>query len=538
MQTYIVLAGIAGFLCFHLVSAAIQNEFYSVNKGYEVTSFYKAINVSSITRCAISCNISMGCFTAMFDSQTHQYAEICMNPPAVTNGRLEVNLTSLGSYADLICDANYQIAQSSPTIANCTYGEGWDNHTTMMCVPANTPVEYFGTSFVFAFMQNRKFSMSSTIGDPTVIITSLNTSVVTLDVPYLAMSNVVTVQDSITLNIDKSIVVMSSGIIEDKIVYVRSDTQVHVTILNFDVMSSDGTTVLPVSSLGQEYFVACFGPGIDVLPEFLIASIEDSTLITINYETGAREDIIMNAYNTYLVTGNFLTGTKVSSNKPIFLISGHMGAKIPADSYNYLDFISEMMPPVTSLGTTHIVSFMHPRNDFTVSIVATMNDTEVTVLDNMGNELESITDLMESSSVFRTYFNSMTISVVSNKPILVHQYGHSSNRILGDPSMMFIPDVKHYAPQYYFYIPHFTSTLVIVLSSNYSDAFLELNGQLLSHVQQVPVIVSNNEMFTVIYVVVYPGSYKLTHQSPTAVFGAWVYGRNDGTEFAWSLGYV
>ncbi|KAL4223747.1 hypothetical protein ACF0H5_017213 [Mactra antiquata] len=72
MQTYIVVAAFATFHSFYQVSADIEHNTYSIHLGYEVTNVYEELIVSSISRCAVSCNISTECITATFDSQTRQ----------------------------------------------------------------------------------------------------------------------------------------------------------------------------------------------------------------------------------------------------------------------------------------------------------------------------------------------------------------------------------------------------------------------------------------------------------------------------------
>lgn len=49
------------------VSGAASRGLYKVISGDEVTSFYEAISLSSVTQCAMLCNVSTACVTATFD---------------------------------------------------------------------------------------------------------------------------------------------------------------------------------------------------------------------------------------------------------------------------------------------------------------------------------------------------------------------------------------------------------------------------------------------------------------------------------------
>lgn len=104
------------------------------------------------------------------------------------------------------------------------------------------------------------------------------------------------------------------------------------------------------------------------------------------------------------------------------------------------------MPPVSSLGKHHIVSYMKPRPDFTVSIAAPYSSTSVTIYNAAGTVLENISSMKQMDVVFRTYTGFQTLSVLASQPILVTQYGHGrgTDRTGGDPSMMTIPDVNHF----------------------------------------------------------------------------------------------
>ncbi|KAL4223746.1 hypothetical protein ACF0H5_017212 [Mactra antiquata] len=72
MQTYIVVTAFVTYHYLYQVSANIHQQLYSVHPGYEATNVYEELSVSSVSGCAVSCNISTECITATFDSQTRQ----------------------------------------------------------------------------------------------------------------------------------------------------------------------------------------------------------------------------------------------------------------------------------------------------------------------------------------------------------------------------------------------------------------------------------------------------------------------------------
>lgn len=49
------------------------------------------------------------------------------------------------------------------------------------------------------------------------------------------------------------------------------------------------------------------------------------------------------------------TGYYVNSTKPIGVIGGHSCAFVPSDAISFCDYMAEQVPPVSELGTEHVV---------------------------------------------------------------------------------------------------------------------------------------------------------------------------------------
>jgi len=57
-----------------------------------------------------------------------------------------------------------------------------------------------------------------------------------------------------------------------------------------------------------------------------------------------------------------VTGLYINSSRPISVIAGQSCAFIPNDSTYYCDYIAEQIPPVSELGTDHVVPPIIGRN--------------------------------------------------------------------------------------------------------------------------------------------------------------------------------
>lgn len=372
------------------------------------------------------------------------------------------------------------------------------------------------------------------------MITSQEPALVQIDIPYLGIEKVNLVNWTHPLIYERSGFMTTNNTIEQKVVHVTSNTTIRLYSGNIASGGSDGSFIIPLSFWGTTYFVAGY-PTSNRNDEFLIISSENANTVTLEIPLGAVKTITLNANNTYLLQAFVLTGTKVSATKPILVLSGNTCASIPDSSVHYCDYIQEAMPPITSLGTTHVISYMNPRPDFTISIIVTQDSTNISFYDKTGTILETISNQTQSTQIFRTFYSYVTISVISNKPVMVHQYGHGGDNFLGDPSMMFIPDVGFYSHQYSFVIPSvFTSsTLTVIIDDLMSASMLKLNNNTLIPMDSVSVIVPDKGSYTVLYADVMPGGHHLSNDAGTGmIYGAWVYGRSHIQEFSWTLGFA
>jgi len=77
-----------------------------------------------------------------------------------------------------------------------------------------------------------------------------------------------------------------SGLIRKQAVHITSNDIVSVYALNSRTVSADAAVVLPLTSLGNEYFVTAHrepdGGGPSLFSEFMIVAVEDNTQISIN----------------------------------------------------------------------------------------------------------------------------------------------------------------------------------------------------------------------------------------------------------------
>ena len=180
--------------------------------------------------------------------------------------------------------------------------------------------------------------------------------------------------------------VRQSERVTDKGIVVSAQHPVQVYVLSSKQFSSEGFAVRPVRSWGNSYRHL----GYYDYPEtsikrgggFLIVAQEDNTTVNIQLEgqftdgrtvggrrPGQDSTVTMHRGQTFMVRGNGedrsfdLTGSLVSADKPVGLISFHQRTIIPtAIGQASRDVLMEMMPPVEACGT-HYAALELPRND-------------------------------------------------------------------------------------------------------------------------------------------------------------------------------
>ncbi|KAH3720514.1 hypothetical protein DPMN_063413 [Dreissena polymorpha] len=215
-----------------------------------------------------------------------------------------------------------------------------------------------------------------------------------------------------------------------------------------DGYSSGGFLLLPISADAREFVVASY--------EFLIIALEDSTLIDIqlrtsagpvmiggkSYSSGQNVSLKMSRMQTYLVQHeNDLTGTHITSSKPVSVVSGVACAFVPRDRY-FCGFLVEQMLPVSFWQREYVCAKLKSKGTNRLRILSSVDGTSV----NIG-----ATHIQLNKGEFYEYVNSNDVAtpIESNYPVLVLQYAEGDKR-LRDPSMITIPSLNGQEAEYFY----------------------------------------------------------------------------------------
>ena len=286
---------------------------------------------------------------------------------------------------------------------------------------------------------------------------------------------------------------------------------------------------------------------------FAIVGTEDETTMTITVSVkskicfnstsdweklGARKkhSYVINRLQTVYVSAYLidLTGSKITADKPLSVISGHECAFVPKFT-SACDHLVEQVLPTALWGTTYYIAPLAIRRSYTLKIVAAYNYTKLQVVCN-GTETNFVID--DGEYVKQVYRNQEYCAVYSNKKISVVQLSHgTSEDNVGDPMMTLVPAVNDYSNKIISSTSHdvtFTGhnqfLNIIVMPEYYQPNLINVNaGSMnvtLESYNWVPIVVSNTTKAyaSQIYLNFSEGIFQVTHFNNSALMSAVHYG--------------
>ncbi|MCK5833126.1 hypothetical protein KAH81_05585 [bacterium] len=398
-----------------------------------------------------------------------------------------------------------------------------------ICYPANACREPVGIPIPPASVFDGELILTSTWASTGYIRNASGT----FNVPFTIPPNSVT-----TVAIDSTHWITESEVIVSKGLYIHSDNPISAYFLSYRTPGStnDMALVFPVPSLGTEYITMCWRDNIpaynpliiDRGPSmFTIVAPFDGTNVQITtpvpteggHSAGVPWNITLNSYDCYQVLANSpnsttlydLTGSEITSDKPIAIISGSQIAQVP-NTIPAADYLIEQMPPLSAWGKIFNVFPIQPRNDWeedVLKIVASVDGTNITIVDasgttpvtlNRGETWEwngqpcdagSYLPLLGYAADCDGKLLDSPTRITSDEPILVGQFivggvltkGEPDfftglgDDPLGDPAFMVVPPEEQYSKRYIFMTPSgYTNDYLNVTIVSGHEASIVLDG--------------------------------------------------------------
>ena len=280
-----------------------------------------------------------------------------------------------------------------------------------------------------------------------------------------------------------------------------------------------------------------------------MVSMESDTLLTItptqnvtigteSVEAGESVLVTLHRAETLLIAfvGD-LTGTKVTSNRPISFFCGDQCPYIPSGVLT-CDQIIEQLPPVETWGRQFATAPLKTRRSYGVyRFVAAEDSTVVSISCTLTSGTQGYVDTftLNGGSFADVQVSSTSFCwMEADKSILLLQFavGTQADNVPSDPFMALVPAVSHYTnsltlPIVNSSLNDFTHYLnIIIPAEHYQPDQIFLDGQSLQSLSLVFVaIVHNGEtMAYAAQVTVRPTTHTLIHGNSTGRLGVVSYG--------------
>jgi hypothetical protein len=422
-----------------------------------------------------------------------------------------------------------------------------------------------GKDFWLAFLQNNDAGKLRAKIKLTVYITSETNISGIISMPLKGWSQAFNVNANEGIKIiipTDSAMSDTTEIVEQRGVHITADSNIRVWALNTEPASTDGTNVLPTSTLGDtpEYIVASywgfwFEPADLGLPsEFIIVSNEDNTEISITPSVKTVSEkpanvpfiINLNKGETYqlmamgsmtkkLILSDF-TGTLVKTIKgSCSVFSGATCVDIDTTHCAAGDHIYKQCYPVNSWGKEYILTpFMSQTNGYFYKVIASEDNTKLTIPGQSPMILNS------GKSYYANATTADAIYVSADKPIAVAQYMkgctcNGYNNKDGDPAMLLLNSNNQLLNKAVFMSAATTliDTLefINIITKTANDDKIMLDCQYISASKFNPVPSLNTYSYATLRID--SGIHTIMSDSG---FIAYAYGAGAAESYLWSLG--
>jgi hypothetical protein len=325
-----------------------------------------------------------------------------------------------------------------------------------------------GRDFWVCFPQNARLELNRTISLK-LFITSDRATNGTITVPGLNERTRFHLEPSQiqTLDIDTVVQILESEKIQKLGVHIEADNDVAVFGLSHRNASTDSYLALPTNVLGMTYRAIGYYPIMNgdngFATEFTMVATEDHTVATISLsgdsrggrKAGDTYSIELNQGDTYMVHGDTrpgrkddLSGSLVTTTKPVAFFVGHSCAQVPPD-VSYCDQLLEEEPPIPSWGRQFYVGRYESKSQYALRVLASEDNTQIFVNNKLVSKLSAGQHWEDNHMMDNAL-------VTASKPVLVAQYAQSSQADsiqVGDPFLMLITPTEQFLNYYRFVTP-------------------------------------------------------------------------------------
>ena len=257
---------------------------------------------------------------------------------------------------------------------------------------------------------------------------------------------------------------------------------------------------------------------------------QNSLAGNINISAGQSFKFILHSLQTFLVfkPSVDLTGTKIISDSPLTIISGHEAARVPAGTFDAETIVTQLTPTITWGRTFILPPHMGRSNGQSYKVIATNNKTNTVKTCGNNYNVECIKFDENNTNWFYTT-NNVYCSIISDQPIYVAQIGVSTQYAggnFGDPSLNTVPPIEQY--EHYIQFSALLSSgssyySVVVPNDAYFNQSLLINN-VITNPPWALIYASDGSIYGYGYSRSFSGTNTIAHPNPNGTLFVSIYG--------------
>ena len=169
--------------------------------------------------------------------------------------------------------------------------------------------------------------------------------------------------------------------------------------------------------------------------------------INITLIAGIEYSFVIHRLQTvYLSSSDDLTGTRITTNIPVSVFSGHERGHIQYNYYIYSSYLIEQMPPTVLWGNKHFISpLSNHHSEYAVKVLAASE----CVLNIYCNNYTNINiSLKSGKGITKVLLSNETCEIQSSSKVLVVQF--SIGNYYSSSIMTLVPPTIHYVSKIFF----------------------------------------------------------------------------------------
>ena len=257
---------------------------------------------------------------------------------------------------------------------------------------------------------------------------------------------------------------------------------------------------------------------------------QDSAAVNIIVSAGHSFDFVLHSLQTFFVFKPYvdLTGTKIISDSPLTIISGHEAARVPTGISDADPIVTQLTPTITWGKTFLLPPHMDRNNGQSYKVIATNNKTNAVKTCGKNYTSEHIKFDENNTNWFYTT-NNEYCSIISDQPIYIAQIGVSSQHAdghFGDPSLNTVPPIEQYEHSIQFSSLFSSGTnyySVVVPNDVYFNQSLLINSNLIN-LSWVEISASDGSIYGYGYSTSFSGINTIAHPNPNGKLFVSIYG--------------